>query len=185
MTTTPQLLIRDGIADDIPRCLNLDSSYETEYVWQMNIFQDVGEKRITFKQERLPRTLHTIYPVERRQLQLALSPQHCFIVASFKEDPLTLMGFLTMRHDPFHNMAIIHNIVVDTGYRRQKIGTRLLNIAHRWTLEHDIQQLIVETQTKNYPAIQFCQRAGLTFCGFSDQHFENQDIAVFFGQTLH
>jgi hypothetical protein len=40
-------------------------------------------------------------------------------------------------------------------------------------------------QTKNYPAISFCQKHGMTFCGFNDRHFANQDIALFFALALH
>lgn len=184
MSTNQKLLIRDAVATDIPYCQNLDNQYETDYVWQMNIFQDVGERRITLKEERLPRTLQTVYPIDVQRLQSSLPDEHCFIVAVNKATPEIMFGFLTMRHERFHNMAIISDIVVDAAYRRRKIGLRLLSIAQQWAVERQINQLMIETQTKNHPAILFCQRAGLTFCGFNDQYFENQDIAVFFGQNL-
>lgn len=185
MSTSQKLLIRDALPADLQTCQQLDSHYDTDYVWQMNVFQDVGERQIIFKQERLPRALETKHPIDEARLRIALTPDHCFIVAAHKETIGLIFGFLIMRHEPFHGLAIISDIIVDTPYRRHGIGLRLLKVARRWASERDIKQLIIETSTKNHPAIMFCQRAGLVFCGFSDQHFENQDIAVFFGQRLH
>jgi hypothetical protein len=64
------------------------------------------------------------------------------------------------------------------------IGTALLRAARDWALETKLRRLIVETQTKNYPAIRFLQKRGLVFCGYNDLFYPNQDIAVFFGQML-
>jgi hypothetical protein len=47
-----------------------------------------------------------------------------------------------------------------------------------------LRHLSVEVPTKNYPAICFCQRNNLTFCGFNDRYFANQDVALFFGQAV-
>ena len=41
-----------------------------------------------------------------------------------------------------------------------------------------------ETQTKNYPAICFYRKHRFVFCGFNDRYYTNQDIALFFAQSL-
>lgn len=184
MSISLELLIRDGVESDLASCLNLDTTYETNYVWQMSIFQDTGEHRIAFKLDRLPRTLQANYEVNIRKLRLVLSADHCFIVATRKEEPEQIIAFLTMRLDSFHQRAIVQDIVVSPEFRRRKIGTRLLKVARRWALERQAVQFILETQTKNFPSIAFCQQQGLPFCGYSDQHFQNHDIAVYFGQAL-
>ena len=51
-------------------------------------------------------------------------------------------------------------------------------------MSQNLRRLIVETQTKNYPAIQFLLKRGLVFCGYNDLFYPNQDIAIFFGQNL-
>jgi GNAT superfamily N-acetyltransferase len=192
MSGTFRFLIRDGLEKDLAPCLELDGSYETDYVWQMTIGQDTHRYDVAFRTERLPRTLLVEYPVSERQIRLALPEDQCFLVATARpvqrEDrenaaPETL-GYLVMTFDPMHKIARVRDIVVSRPFRRRRIGTRLLRIARQWAKEHHAWQLSVETQTKNVPAIQFCQNFGLTFCGFNDQYFDNQDIAVFFGQPL-
>lgn len=163
--------------------MELDSSYETDYVWQMTIHQDGSGREVHFKTERLPRPMEVHYPAAERRLRLALPREQCFLVAVGKEEPTTL-GYLTMRHDPAHDIAIIGDLVVTRALRRRRIGSRLLRAARMWAQEHNLARIMIETQTKNYPAIAFCQKAGLVFCGFNDQYFQNQDIAVFFGQSL-
>jgi ribosomal protein S18 acetylase RimI-like enzyme len=43
---------------------------------------------------------------------------------------------------------------------------------------------MLETQTKNHPAICFYRKHGFVFCGFNDRYYTNQDIALFFAQNL-
>jgi GNAT superfamily N-acetyltransferase len=183
MSGSFRFLIRDGLERDIPACLELDSSYETDYVWQMVIQRDPGQSTVVFKTERLPRVMEVTYVASRHRLRLALPKEQCFLVAVGQDEP-EVLGYLVMRYNAMTANAWVHDIVVSRPFRRRRIGARLLNIARQWASEHDAWQLTVETQTKNYPAILFCQSAGLSFCGFNDQYFPNQDIAVFFGQTL-
>ena len=176
-------IIRDGLPTDIDNCLNLDRTYATNYVWQMTVSEAGGGYGVAFRKERLPRTMEVEYPASRGRLQLALKRSDCFLVAVDKEEPITF-GYLVMHHDPAHKIALVHELVVDRDHRRGKIGTRLLNVACRWADERGLTQLMIETQTKNYPSIAFFEGYGLSFCGFNDQYFRNKDIAVFFGQSL-
>lgn len=83
-------LIRDALPVDIPGCMGIDHTYETDLVWQMNIFQDTGpiqSWQITFRTERLPRTLEATYAADERRLQLALAPESCFLVAVERSAP--------------------------------------------------------------------------------------------------
>lgn len=179
----PKYLIRDGVENDLPICVQLDSSYETNFVWQMNIENETQLARVSFKTERLPRTMEVTYPVNAKRLKLALPSDHCFLVA-VGQTSTDILAYLTMWRDEANNIAFIRDLIVHRPYRGQGIATKLLNIARRWARQRRIRQLIIETQTKNYPAIMFCQNAEFEFCGFNDQYFRNQDIAVFFGQTL-
>ena len=69
-------------------------------------------------------------------------------------------------------------------YRRQGIGTALMRHARQWAREQGLQMLLAEATTKNYPALCFYQKLGFQFCGFNDHYYTNQDIALFFVQSL-
>lgn len=176
-------IIRDGLERDIPACLALDHAYSTDIVWQMTVTDTLGDWAISFKPQRLPRTLETSFIPDEARLHAALPPQQCLLVAQAKDES-EVLGYLTMRADSPHQIALIQDIVVSRPYRRARIGTRLLSAARQWAKEHLLLTLCAENQTKNYPAVLFLQSAGLQFCGYNDQYFPNQEIAVFFSQSL-
>lgn len=182
MTVPFSLLIRDAVTDDVAACTALDHSYETQHVWQMHIDQEDGW-HVRFRTERLPRTLETAVLSNPTRLRAALPADQCFLVAA-RRDTESVVAYLSMRNDPTYAIGHVHDLVVTREQRHQTIGTRLLKVAMQWAKEHDLTRLILETQTKNYPAINFCQAAGFSFCGFNDQYYPNRDIAVFFSLTL-
>ena len=177
-------IIRDGQARDIVACLAIDSSYETEFVWQMTVSQDADMHQVSFSRQRLPRSMRVSFAMSEARIQRALPEDQCFLVAAESLARETVLGYLTMRSDPIQRNAYVQDIVVTPDLRRQRIGLRLVTVARKWATERRLERLIVETQTKNYPCIALCQKAGLEFCGFNDQYFQNKDIAVFFSQTL-
>jgi GNAT superfamily N-acetyltransferase len=181
MSTT--LLIRDGLSTDLPACLELDHRYATEFVWQMRLAADSDPYHIAFQRERLPRALETEWPADEQRIRLALPSDQCFLVAE-NRDESTILGYVTMQSDHVYHIARLQDLVVGQPYRRNRIGTRLLNVARKWAVQQHLTRLTAEIQTQNYPAILFCQRSGLTFCGFNDHYFPNQDIAVFFSENL-
>jgi ribosomal protein S18 acetylase RimI-like enzyme len=183
MSSTLSFLIRDGLESDLSACLGLDHQYETDYVWQMSVGEDQGRWQITFHPQRLPRTLQTEFVPAERRLRLALNNNDCFLVASARDNQ-EVLGYLTMQHNPTHQIAYIQDLVVSRLYRRKRIGARLVTIAHQWAKERELLRLIIETSTQNYPSILFCQQIGFTFSGYNDHYFANQDIALFFSQSV-
>lgn len=183
MTTSLSFLIRDGLESDIPACLELDHHYQTDLVWQMTVDEKPGSWQIGFLNQHLPRTLDAEYTASGERLRLAVPANQCFLVAVTRgtNEPL---GYLGMRNDPIYSIARVHDLVVTLPLRRQRIGTRLLTIARQWAKEHQLKSMMIEVATQNYPGIVFAQQSGFSFCGYNDHYFPNQDIAVFFSQSL-
>jgi len=76
------------------------------------------------------------------------------------------------------------DVVVREDNRGKGIGTALILAAQDWGMERNCRRAIVEMQSKNYPAIQLIRKLGYEFCGYSDQYYLNQDIALFFARML-
>lgn len=180
MTQKASLIIRDAIADDIPHCLELDHSYQTDFVWKTTLNAENNTWLCQLQEERLPRSMEAQHTPHPQRLKHALQPQHCYLVASYSDG--SILGYLVMLNDPFEGLGVVKDVVVDAPFRRRGIGARLMRIARQWAVAHQIQRILAETQTKNHPTIQLYQRTGYTFCGFNDHYYANQDIAVFFCQ---
>ncbi len=176
-----QIAVRDAAEDDLAACLQLDLSYETDYVWQMDVRDDTGVIAINFRTVRLPRPMRVVYPREAQALALAWRKQDCFLVA---ETSGVVRGYLSMRIDAGPGTAWITDIAIGRAWRRQNLGSALLAEAYNRAQGSGLRRLTIETQTKNYPAICFCQKHGLNFSGFNDRYYPNHDIALFFGRNV-
>jgi len=176
-------IIRDALEADLPACEGLDLSYETDYVWQVDVRDEAGAIVTSFRTARLPRPMHVVYPREAEALEAAISPNpHTVFLIS--ETFGQVSGYLIMHIDVGRCLGWITDVTVGRAWRRQRVGTALLAEAYQRAQEHQLRRLVMETQSKNYPGICFCQKNGMVFCGFNDRYFPNHDIALFFGQNI-
>ena len=175
--------IRPGVEADFARCLTLDAAFETDYVWQVDNRTQAKQIEIMFHTVRLPRLMAVAYPRDHKQLTAVW--QSCEAMYVAEDATGNLLGYVVLARRASPLAAWVSDLVVAKKVRRQGVGSALLARAVRWAREENLPTLIVEMQTKNYPAICFCQRQGLAFCGFQDRYYPNQDIAVFLAKTVH
>ncbi len=181
MEQTASLVIRDAVEADLEACLKIDHAFTTNYVWQMERQDDGAQVMTTFHTVRLPRPMRVVYPRDPALLSTAWKRRDCFLVATVDAQ---VFGYLNMRADLAHANGWVMDVAVAPAWRCHGVGGVLLKAARVWAREQNLMRLMVETQTKNYPGIRFCQKYGLVFCGYNDQYYPNQDIALFFGQRI-
>lgn len=178
------MIIRPAELADLNVCFEMEHSFETDHVWQMDQREEAGVVSVVFRTVRLPRVMKVDYPRDRDYLLENWQREECFLVADADPEGGDVRGYLDMTVQAWHSTGWINNLAVARSYRRQRIGQALLRAGIQWGRERDLGRLMLETQTKNYPAISFCQKHGFVFCGFNDQYYPNQDIALFFVLTL-
>jgi ribosomal protein S18 acetylase RimI-like enzyme len=177
------MIVRHGDLKDLNACVVIDSSYDTDYVWQVQAEERPYEELvITFRTVRLPRSMRVSLPLDTEHLVEDWQLGECFLVA---EGDGEMRGYLDMTVQARQRTGWINDMAVLKKYRRQGIGTVLLREAFRWANDRGLRVVMLETQTKNYPAICFFRKQGFTFCGFNDRSYANQDIGVFFVYDLH
>lgn len=175
------LTVRSVMPSDYDICLMLDHSTSTDTVWQMFLDDSDGGMRTTFRPARLPRSMKVLYSRSGEALMQSWQMHSCFLVAQWGQE---VVGYVNVREEMAQETAWVADLVVDRAYRMQGLGTALLRGARQWALDRNLRRLMVETQTKNYPAIRFLLKRGLSFSGYNDLYYPNQDIAIFFGQVL-
>jgi len=173
--------LRPAQPSDLEICGSLDSSYTTDRVWQMQEREENGALTTTFRVVRLPREVKVDYPRQGHDLLIGWRQRDGFLVAEEEEG---ICGYVALTEQPEHSIARVGDLVVERRRRRCNIGTTLLQAAAQWARAQDLGRLVIEVQTKNYPAIQLSRSCGLNFCGYSDHYWPNQDIALFFGKSL-
>ncbi len=174
--------IRPAGPQDVEACITLDHSYTTDHVWQMDARGEANGLTITFRLAHLPRETKVSYPLQGDGLLAGWRRRDEMLVA--EEQNGAIRGYVTLTAYTEHHTAWIGDLVVDRAHRQHGIGTLLLKAAAQWGHSQALGRLVLEVQTKNYPAIRFCQSRGLTLCGYNDHYWPGQDIALFFGGAL-
>ena len=166
---------------DLKSCVEIDDSYETEFVWQMDEQARPGQVALTFRVVRLPRPMRVTLTIVPDDVINNFQSGGTLLVA---EEMGKICGFVDVRIQAWNQSAWINNLVVAPAYRRKGIGTLLLRAAMDWGRSQNLRVVMLDTSTKDYPAICLYQKNGFTFCGFNDQLYPNRDIALFFSTSL-
>ena len=177
----PEVRLRPAVATDLPILMKIDHSCTTDYVWQMDLQREPGQTGAIFREIRLPRSVPVPYPRPVEALSETWNRRSGMLVASIGEQ---LVAYIRMNDRILPQTAWITDLVVATPYRRQGIATTLILAVHAWALERKKSRAILEMPSKDSPAVRLAQKLGYDFCGYNDQYYESQDIALFYGRLL-
>lgn len=178
----PEISIRPATVEDLPFLIKIEHSYQSLYVWQMDRSLEEGQILVNFRLTRLPRPVKVestgAHPLVNEENS---SRYQAVLIACFQQVPV---GYVGISDQIIPKTVWITDLVVREDLRRQGIGTALMLGAQEWGIEHQYRKAIFETQSKNHPAIQMARKLGYEFCGYNDNYFANQDIALFFSRSL-
>ena len=177
----PEVEIRPVLATDIPELMKIELHNQSEYVWQMD--RSISEKQITvgFREIRLPRAIRVDYPHVPDWNGGKIGGQNGMLIAAVENLPV---GYINLDDTQVPKTAWVKDLAIDTHFRRQGIGTALVLAGQDWAVRRGLRRMLFEMHSKNYPAIRFALKAGFEFCGYNDQFYANQDIALFFSRLL-
>lgn len=175
------MFIRPAFRTDLQACLDLTSSYETECVWQVEQREAEPSIGVTLRPMPLPRPVQVAYPSAGWGMMGRWEQGACVFVAELDG---RVRGYIDMGALRDQELGWVHNLVVDLPYRRQGLGTGLVQEATRWAQQRSLRRVMFTIQSKNHPAVQFLRGLGCVFCGFNDRYFANRDIALFYSSKV-
>lgn len=175
------LTVREAAASDIDDLMNLDPSYQTDYVWQMDIDRSNEGTAVKFKQVKLPRSMQVEYPRSFEILAEEWKKRPGLLVAEMESK---IIGYINMIHIPNTSLVSVTDLVIIRRLRSQGYGTALVQAGSAWAIHRGAARIVVEMQSKNYPAICLVSSLGFEFCGYNDRYYDNQDIALFFSKRI-
>jgi ribosomal protein S18 acetylase RimI-like enzyme len=168
-------------ANDIPRLTALDHSCLSDYVWQLELRRDSGQVSATFREVRLPRSVQVKYPRDPSVLADGWMRRDLVLVAVRAGNPV---GYLCAVLESASTLARVTDLVVAPDQRRKGAASALLTAVQSWALERGARRLLLEMQSKNQAYIRLAQKFGYEFCGYNDQYYPTQDVALFFGRAV-
>jgi len=179
--TTNGVIIRQAVSSDIPILMGLDHGFDTDHVWQLSYMTESVEIGVVFREVRLPRPMRVPYPRDPDKLADEWTRKEALLLAEIKESPI---AYISLIDGPAQASGWVTDIVVDLRYRKMGVGTQLLNAAKGWCKTRGMNQLFLEMQSKNYPAICLARKNGFAFSGYSDRYYSDQDIVLFFTKAI-
>jgi GNAT superfamily N-acetyltransferase len=173
--------VRPAIASDLSRLVAIDHSCLSDYVWQLELHREVGQITSSFREVRLPRTVPVMYPRNPMTLADEWNRRDVVLVTLFEGKPI---GYVCATEEHSSSIAWVTDLVVAPERRRQGAASALLAAIEDWASKRVLRRLILEMQSKNQPCIRLAQKFGYEFCGYNDQYYPTQDVALFFGRAI-
>lgn len=177
----PEIEIRPSTSADFSVLGNIDHSYQSAYVWQMDRAIDKGQIAVNFREIRLPRIARVEYPRNVASVMNEGARDSTILAAVMEGIPV---GYLRLKDSFLPGSVWVLDMAVLPELRRKGIATGLLLAAQDWAAQRHFRRIVCEMQSKNHPAIQLVMKLGYEFCGYNDNYYANQDIAVFFNRLI-
>jgi len=86
------------------------------------------------------------------------------------------MGVLEVNLETWSKRLRITELLVYAKHRRQGVGTKLMEHAKRIAKEKGCRQVVLETQSRNVPALDFYRKCGFRLIGLDTACYSNEDI---------
>ena len=83
---------------------------------------------------------------------------------------------LVIQHMDWNNTLLIHDLYVDERFKRLGIGSELIAYVKELAKKLGVRAITLETQTSNYPAVQFYLKHDFQLVGFNTISYSNADI---------
>lgn len=177
----PEIEIRPATASDFPQLVQIEHHSKSDYVWQMDRVVEESQVSIAFREVRLPRTVRVDYPYPLESLPERLKQQTILLAAVLQGE---VVGYIAVEERVAAGTAWVGHLAVSQRCRRQGIASALVLASQAWAARRGLRRMVMETHSKNAPAIRMALKLGFEFSGYHDQYYGNQDIALFFTSLL-
>lgn len=102
-----------------------------------------------------------------------------YLVAKINDKVVGFAGII-----PVLDEADISNIVVNKNFRKQKIGSQLLEELLKLASSMNIKTINLEVRKSNIPAIKLYEKYGFEVCGTRKNYYNNVEDAILMRKNL-
>lgn len=177
----PEIELRPVDQKDIDSLAVFEHGYYSEFVWQVSMETDPQNLQAGLRRTHLPRRVFVAYPRSKEIIFGEMNGVEAFLVASMDNRPV---GYIKVIAEPGGKVLRVTDLVVSAPVRRQGIASGLVLAVMNMASSRDYLYVVMEMQSRNDPAVSLAEKMGLTFCGFRDNYFPNQDMALFFSRFV-
>ncbi len=164
------ITIRQIYLKDFPAGKKVVYKYTSEKYYEIHIGRQNNDWNFSLAEERFE------FPFVKRFEEEIFEPYKEgseVYLAEFSEEEAAVM---VIQHMEWNNTLLIHDLYVDDRFKKKGIGRSLIEVAKKRAAELGVRAINLETQTSNYPAIQFYMKSGFDLIGFNTISYSNEDV---------
>jgi ribosomal protein S18 acetylase RimI-like enzyme len=148
----------------------IGSKYSTSRYYDISVHRGAESYRIELVRNAFEKTLEKNY--HGKLFEDHVEEARVFAAVRHGEH----VGWIELGYDKWNNRMRVWEFLVEEKFRRQGIGTSLMNHAVKIAKEKGARMLVLETQTNNDAAIDFYLNFGFELTGFDIAAYSNEDI---------
>lgn len=177
----PEIELRPVDQQDIDSLTAFEHGYYSEFVWQVTMETDPQNLQAGLRRTHLPRRVFVPYPRSKEIIFGELGQVEAFLVALMENQPV---GYIKVLVEQGDKVLRVSDLVVSAPMRRRGIASGLMVAVMNMASSREFPYVMMEMQSRNDPAVALAEKMGLTFCGFRDNYYPNQDMALFFSRFV-
>ena len=149
--------------------LALDTTSVTDRFYRL----EQAGRSISLEETMATSPIHKSYPLTN---EVDALPTMSWVQVA--QDADAIVGLAAMRLEPWNRRARLDHLYVAPQGRRRGTGRALVESAMDGARQLGARGVWVETQTTNYGAIRFYERAGFVWCGLDTSLYDPDDVSV-------
>ncbi len=166
----PMLTIRPIDATQYPNGKKVLYTYETTTFYKMKNEQTENGWMFTLQEQPFPKTF--VKHLEEELFEEYKEGSDYYVADWNGEEAAVLV----VQQMEWNNTLLIHNLYVYESFKRMGIGSKMMEFVKERALTLDVRAITLETQTSNYPAVQFYLKNGFQLVGFNTISYSNEDV---------
>jgi ribosomal protein S18 acetylase RimI-like enzyme len=151
--------------------IEISSKYSSTHYYDVSVIRSIESWRIKLIRKPFEVRLEKNY--RGRFFEDHICEPRVFVAMLGKRQ----VGWIELGYDAWNNRMRVWEFLVQEEFRKQGIGTLLMNHGVKLAKERGARMLVLETQTNNANAIDFYMNFGLELIGFDIAAYSNEDTS--------
>lgn len=169
------MIVRKAMLEDLKKCVKIDGAMKTDKHFKLSKLKENDKYHIKLEVENLSHNTEIHYEHNVERLNESFKDGEIIVA----DDNGKIVGYSEIRLAKWNRSCWVINLVVDTTYRNQGIGSKIMDRVKLSAKEFGMRTVMFDGDMKNYPSYKFYQKNGFKVCGLNDSYYADNTPAFF------
>lgn len=169
------MVVRKAMLEDLKKCMKIDGALKTDKIFKLSKLKEHDKYHIQLEVEDLRDALDLPFQHHPDRLNETFKDGEIIVA----DDNGKIVGYSEMRLAKWNRSCWVINIVIDSAYRRQGLGSQIMERIKLSAREFGMRTVMFDATMSNYPAYRFYLKNGFRLCGLNDSYYPDDAPALF------